>query len=53
MVDAGEQYSIIEPYVVSVNTPARVFAGRKDGKCLKFVDRDEWLELGIEVEEVE
>ena len=43
----------LQPYVVVVATPNRVFAGREDTVCLKFKDRDEWLSLGYEnVEEV-
>ena len=43
----------LQPYVVAVATPSRVFAGREDTVCLKFKDRDEWLSLGYEnVEEV-
>ena len=43
----------LQPYVVVVATPNRVFAGREDTVCLKFSSRDEWLSLGYEnVEEV-
>ena len=41
------------PYVIQVNTPSRVFAGRDDTVCLKFTNRDEWLALNIEtIEEI-
>ena len=43
--------SKVGDYVVEVNTPSRVFAGRDDLVCLKFKDRAGWLALGIEVEE--
>lgn len=42
---------LVAPYIVTVNTPSRVFAGRDDTVHLKFVDRAEWLALGIEVVE--
>lgn len=42
---------LVAPYVITVNTPSRVFAGRDDTVHLKFVDRAEWLALGIEVVE--
>ena len=41
----------LKAYVVEVNTPTRVFGGRSDMICLKFVNRDEWLSMNIEVEE--
>ena len=40
--------SIIEPYVITVNTPSVTFAGRSDTICLKFKHRAEWLALNIE-----
>ena len=40
-----------QPFVVQVNTPSRKFAGRDDTIHLRFVDRAEWLSIGIEVEE--
>lgn len=43
----------LQPFVVVVSTPSRVFAGRDDTICLKFSSRDEWLVQGYEnVEEV-
>ena len=39
---------LVAPYIATVNTPSRVFAGRDDTVHLKFVDRDEWLSLGFE-----
>lgn len=39
---------LVAPYVVTVNTPSRVFAGRDDTIHLKFADRAEWLSLGFE-----
>lgn len=44
-----EDMSLVEPYIVEVNTLSRVFAGRDDTVALKFANRDEWLALGIEV----
>lgn len=44
-----EDMSLIEPYIVTVNTPSRVFAGRDDTVALRFANRDEWLSLKIEV----
>ena len=41
----------LKAYVIEVNTPTRVFGGRSDMICLKFLDRAEWLSMGIEVEE--
>lgn len=49
MIDVDME--LVAPYVVTVNTPSRVFAGRDDTVHLKFVDRAEWLDLGIEVVE--
>lgn len=48
-----EDMSLVEPYIVTVATPSRVFAGRDDTVALKFANRDEWLALGIEVIEDE
>ena len=42
----------LKAFVVVVNTPSRVFGGRSDTVHLKFLNRAEWLSLGIEVEEV-
>ena len=48
-----EERAILEPYVVTVNSPSRVFAGRNDLICLRFKDREEWISLGFEnVEEI-
>ena len=41
----------LAPYVVTPETPARVFAG-VETHCLKFANREEWLALGIEQEVV-
>ena len=34
-----------KPFVVSVNTPSRMYAGRSDTVCLKFVDEAEFLQV--------
>ena len=47
-----DNMSLVEPYIVEVNSLSRVFAGRDDTVALKFANRDEWLALGIEVIEV-
>lgn len=47
------EYAKIEPFIVEVNSPSRMFAGRNDTICLKFNSREEWLALGIETEETE
>jgi hypothetical protein len=39
----------LAPYVVTPETPTRVFAGVPT-VCLKFANRDEWLALGLEQE---
>ena len=39
----------LAPYIVTPETPTRVFAGVTT-HCLKFANRDEWLALGIEQE---
>ena len=39
---------LVKDYIVEVSTPSRTFAGRDDGICLKFKNREEWLSLGIE-----
>ena len=49
----SDDMSLVEPYIVEVNTLSRVFAGRDDTVALKFANRDEWLALGIEVIEEE
>lgn len=43
-----EDISLVQQYIVTVNTPNRVFAGVEDTVALKFADRSEWLALGIE-----
>ena len=47
-----DDMSLVEPFIVEVNSLSRVFAGRDDTVALKFANRDEWLALGIEVIEV-
>ena len=47
-----DDMSIVESFIVEVNSLSRVFAGRNDTVALKFANRDEWLALGIEVIEV-
>ena len=47
-----DNMSLVEPYIIEVNSFNRVFAGRDDTVALKFANRDEWLALGIEVIEV-
>ena len=47
-----DNMSLVEPFIVEVNSLSRVFAGRDDTVALKFANRDEWLALGIEVIEV-
>ena len=44
----AEDISIFSPFIIDVVTPVRAFSGRDDAVYLKFVDRDEWLALGIE-----
>ena len=39
----------LKEHVVTPQAPVRKFGGRSDTICLKFVDRAEWLALGIEV----
>ena len=34
-----------KPFVVSVNTPSRMYAGRTDTICLKFADKAEFKEV--------
>jgi len=41
--------SLVEPYIIVPSALSRVFAGRDDTVALKFANRDEWLNLGIEV----
>ena len=43
-----EEQALIEPFIIQVNNPNRVFAGRDDMVCLKFTNREEWLALGFE-----
>ena len=47
-----DDMSLVEPFIVEVNSLSRVFAGRDDTVALKFANRDEWLALNIEVLEV-
>ena len=47
-----DNMSLVEPFIVEVNSLSRVFAGRDDTVALKFANRDEWLALNIEVLEV-
>jgi hypothetical protein len=47
-----EDMEKLQDYIVDVNTPSVVFAGRNDTVCLKFATRDEWLDLGYEIVEV-
>lgn len=53
MLDTDEVADKIAPYIITVSTLVRVFAGRDDTVQLKFKDRDEWMSLGIEVVEEE
>ena len=46
-----EDMDLVSSYVVTVNTPQTVFAGRSDTIYLKFQDRAEWLSLDIEKED--
>ena len=43
-----EDMNLIQAYVVVPNSASRVFAGRTDAVYLKFVNRTQWLSLGIE-----
>lgn len=43
-----DDMSLIEPYIIVPSALNRVFAGRDDTVALKFTDRGEWLNLGIE-----
>lgn len=47
-IDGNVIVNPLKAHIVEVNTPARVFGGRKDTICLKFADRAEWLALGYE-----
>ena len=49
MLDIDDEYvDTLAPYIVQVNSPAVVFAGRNDTVFLRFADREEWLGIGIE-----
>ena len=48
-----EDQAKLSPYIVPVNSPSRIFAGRKDTVFLRFTDRDEWLIMGYEILEKE